>query len=416
MLEAERGTMEVNVKDFGARGDGFANDRPAIQAALDSGAGRVFIPFGTYLLDGTLYISSCTCLDVHPLTMLVLQDGAMKGPKDFMLTNRHWEEGDRDITIRGGIWDYNNPGNPRGEMFDPNSISGTQFHLHNVEGLVLENLFLRDPECYFITTLDVKNFRMENILFDSPHLRPNQDGIHLGGNSEDGIIRGLRGTAGSCNDDVIAFSADNCMTRLQNFNLHCGDIRNILIEDVDCPDCFTFVRIASVDSTVENVVIRNVRAGVNHFFLNMDATHESRTPVVFREEERYYTGVGKVKNVQIENCCTWSTTGEEPLMVIEEGVENFSMKNIMVAENWGVKEQPPILRMRLCRPTQVKLKGVRKEAVQGILSKKCDIVSKEQGDGTAELHIDKHLYGSFTLPVTNIKEAELEPILEPIKE
>jgi hypothetical protein len=42
----------VNVKDFGAVGDGVANDTAAIQAAIDSVAdgGRVYIPTGRYLL------------------------------------------------------------------------------------------------------------------------------------------------------------------------------------------------------------------------------------------------------------------------------------------------------------------------------------------------------------------------------
>lgn len=93
-------------------------------------------------------------------------------------------------------------------------------------------------------------------------------------------------------------------------------------------------------------------------------------------------------------------------------MENFCMKNITVAENCGVKEQPPMLRMRLCYPTQAKLKGVRKEAALGIYSEKCDVISEEQADGTMEMKVNKHLYGSFTLPVTNIMEAELEPLKE----
>lgn len=48
----------VSVKDFGAVGDGVADDAPAIQAAIDavaaSGGGSVFIPTGTYLCQSTL--------------------------------------------------------------------------------------------------------------------------------------------------------------------------------------------------------------------------------------------------------------------------------------------------------------------------------------------------------------------------
>lgn len=39
----------VSVLDFGALGDGTANDTAALQAALDSGSSRVYVPAGTYL-------------------------------------------------------------------------------------------------------------------------------------------------------------------------------------------------------------------------------------------------------------------------------------------------------------------------------------------------------------------------------
>lgn len=40
----------VSVKDFGAVGDGVADDRAAIQAAIDSGASSLYLPQGTYLV------------------------------------------------------------------------------------------------------------------------------------------------------------------------------------------------------------------------------------------------------------------------------------------------------------------------------------------------------------------------------
>ena len=41
----------VNVKDFGAKGDGVTDDTAAIQAALDTGRRNVFFPMGDYLLN-----------------------------------------------------------------------------------------------------------------------------------------------------------------------------------------------------------------------------------------------------------------------------------------------------------------------------------------------------------------------------
>jgi hypothetical protein len=48
----------VSVKDFGAVGDGVADDTAAIQAALDAGFGTVYFPAGTYRITDTLYTRS----------------------------------------------------------------------------------------------------------------------------------------------------------------------------------------------------------------------------------------------------------------------------------------------------------------------------------------------------------------------
>lgn len=49
----------VNVRDFGAKGDGVTNDAPAIQAALDSVAekgGVVFMPAGAYRMNNGVVV------------------------------------------------------------------------------------------------------------------------------------------------------------------------------------------------------------------------------------------------------------------------------------------------------------------------------------------------------------------------
>lgn len=53
----------VSVKDFGAVGDGITNDTVAIQAALNSGANRVFVPAGTYVITATLTIPDNVSLE-----------------------------------------------------------------------------------------------------------------------------------------------------------------------------------------------------------------------------------------------------------------------------------------------------------------------------------------------------------------
>jgi hypothetical protein len=55
----------VNVKDFGAVGDGVTDDTAAIQAALDSGAKKVILPSGNYKITTTLNLPTNVCLQGH---------------------------------------------------------------------------------------------------------------------------------------------------------------------------------------------------------------------------------------------------------------------------------------------------------------------------------------------------------------
>ncbi len=52
----------VSVKDFGAVGDGVADDTAAIQAALNSGSRRIYIPTGYYKISTTLTVPSTVSL------------------------------------------------------------------------------------------------------------------------------------------------------------------------------------------------------------------------------------------------------------------------------------------------------------------------------------------------------------------
>jgi polygalacturonase len=99
----------LDVKTFGALGNGTADDAPAIQAALNAakaaGGGTVWVPVGTYKL-------STLPLRIYRNTHLLLASGATMRRGDVvktMLLNGDKDvyayDGEGYITVEGGIWD-----------------------------------------------------------------------------------------------------------------------------------------------------------------------------------------------------------------------------------------------------------------------------------------------------------------------
>ena len=70
--------MTLDAVDFGAKGDGAANDAPAIQTALDAagaaGCGTVFLSPGTFLVGNSLSIPSNVTLQGAGSGATILRD------------------------------------------------------------------------------------------------------------------------------------------------------------------------------------------------------------------------------------------------------------------------------------------------------------------------------------------------------
>src|SRR5579883_357349 len=76
---ANAGRLRLNVRDFGAKGDGTTKDTVAIQQALDRcwvlGGGEVFVPAGNYMT-GAVALRSNTLLRLD-------KDASILGSPDF---------------------------------------------------------------------------------------------------------------------------------------------------------------------------------------------------------------------------------------------------------------------------------------------------------------------------------------------
>ena len=293
----------VSVRDFGAVGDGFTDDREAIQAALDSGASEVVIPFGNYSVSSTLYVGSDTAILADRCARVVLSGERPKRRGDFLLSNRNTEgEGNRNISLIGGIWDGNNtaPNNSKPDIFDKDGYSGAVVNFVGVRGLTIRDTVFANSTTYYTRLCRVEDFVIENVDLVSDFFGHNQDGLHFGGGVRHGVVRNLRALSiGQTNDDMIAFNADDSVERVENLDLVRDDIEDITVENVFAVNCYTIIRMLSVDVAIRDIRIKNVYAGYRNYAINGDGARYCKTPL-FSEEERPL-GVGRIENVTVEN-------------------------------------------------------------------------------------------------------------------
>jgi polygalacturonase len=244
----------INVLDFaGVVGDGTNDDYAGIQAALDSGAGTVYLPKpkNCYLISQTLRVHSEQTVVADRYARIKLADQA----NCLMLANADQTSGDHGIGIIGGVWDGNNANQSREDIhantYDPTRYIGIAMQFLNVRDLHMSGLTFRDPESFAAQLGNVDRFTVEDIAFDYNLLRPNMDGIHCNGPCSNGRICNLKGTT---NDDLVALNADDGAAGEPTR----GPIHDILIDGIYSDNGYTAVRLLSAGSPVSRVKIANV--------------------------------------------------------------------------------------------------------------------------------------------------------------
>ncbi|MDR1032810.1 MAG: right-handed parallel beta-helix repeat-containing protein [Candidatus Nomurabacteria bacterium] len=92
----------LNVKDYGAKGDGLANDTAAIQATLDaSDQNIVYIPKGVYLVDPSLVVKSGTTLMGDGVSSVVKLSSNSTASGPMVKSEQASNVTVRDLTIDG---------------------------------------------------------------------------------------------------------------------------------------------------------------------------------------------------------------------------------------------------------------------------------------------------------------------------
>ncbi len=221
-------TCTMDVRRFGALGDGIHNDGPALQAAIACcpAGGRVWVPKGTYLT-GSLFLKSGLHLDFEEGAVLKLLGDRSALPILPGMTP-HWDEkGDtdlgtwegnpldsfaalvtgvevRDVSITGkGILDggdgdwWQNPKIRRGAW------RPRLFFLCRCQGVTVQGLTFRNSPAWNIHPYFSKDLTFLDIFVNAPATSPNTDGFDP--ESCENIL--LCGAHFSVGDDCIAIKA-----------------------------------------------------------------------------------------------------------------------------------------------------------------------------------------------------------------
>jgi len=326
LARADAPPAAVDVRQCGALGDGSQDDAPAIQRALDRGTPLVTIPRGVYRIGQTLRIGSNTTLRADPQAVVRLADGAGTHAGVFLLANRNPGNGNVRITVEGGIWDGNNAYNRRGRDGDFHGYTGTAINLVNVKQLTVRRLTVRNPEAFSIRLGEVEDFLIEDIVLDHPLLRPNQDGVHVSGFAQRGVIRRIKAvTPNTPNDDMVALNADDDVERVLNLGMRRGPIREIVVEDLQASGAYTFVRLLSHESPIENVVVRRVSGGCRFYAVNMN-------------NWRFPLGAGAIRRVRLEGfdvAKTAFTPWAPALIHVTLGVSDLELRDFRRRDDPG---------------------------------------------------------------------------------
>ncbi|WP_309380224.1 glycosyl hydrolase family 28 protein [Cerasicoccus frondis] len=336
------------IEGIKATNDGFTACASFLNQLFESSIRNWRFPPGTYIIEKTLRLTSDLSIQFDPGAKLILADGAATEPGDYLMTNADHEEGNQDIEIVGGVFDGNQIGNPRPSGLFDLGYTGTMLHFRNVKNLKVQNVLLKNAEAYYLRLTCVKEFEIENIHFDSDFIRPNNDGIHLGGNCSLGKIKNIFATRENVTgDDLIALNADDALDRTEVRGMTNGDISDICIENIQAHSCHTFIRLLCVSSVIRNVSISKVQGGFSQCAINADGARGCRVPLFDESDAAFFDGVGLLKDITIQDINVWRTSERSTAPIeLQERMSNLQIRNFLFSIRDHSLTQNIVLRYR----------------------------------------------------------------------
>jgi hypothetical protein len=198
--------MVVRVNETGARGDGRADDRPGLQAALDrvaaAGGGTVVVPTGMRCLAGTLRLASRVELHLERGSSLVASDrpdAYSSGDRPVLL--EACGAGDVAIAGRGTIEGHARDFMARnlGYVWEPARFRPGLLRFVGCRGVRLEGVTFHDSAFWTVHLVGCERVDVVDLVVDNDLAVPNCDGI-VPDRCRDVRIHGCRIR---CADDAI---------------------------------------------------------------------------------------------------------------------------------------------------------------------------------------------------------------------
>ncbi len=182
----------IDVRDFGAAGNGAASDTKAVQASIDEcairGGGTVHFPPGRYLC-GSLFLKSRTTLDLEAGAVIA----ASRNPDDFPLIEARWEGETRlvhapviggsglvDIAVTGrGTIDGS--GDVWWELLRAKKLAYPRPRLisfTSCSGVLIRDITAVNSPCWTVNPVACSNLLVDGLTIVNPPDSPNTDGIN----------------------------------------------------------------------------------------------------------------------------------------------------------------------------------------------------------------------------------------------
>lgn len=219
-----------------------------IQKALDDYRRVIISKPGVYSVKG-LKIGNDTTIECFEGVEIKL----LPNTKKYILTNKDYTNGNRNIRIVGGKWniDYSNGnGEVQNGSYKTGEYIGFGMHFFNVDGLMFENVKCFNAMKYLISVCNCKNIKGENLYFESI-----SDGIHFQPPISNVYLKKIYGKT---NDDLISFTLGD----YEKYEVSAkGNFENVSIEDVDITGCTSIKIVGSGENhayTFNNFKIENV--------------------------------------------------------------------------------------------------------------------------------------------------------------